>query len=298
MQVEKLEEATPDEIRGIQRKSYKILCYFQDFCNKHNLQFYLAGGTLIGAIRHQGFIPWDDDVDIFMLRQDYERLPFLWNKYADTERYSYCRTNEKENYHDTGASIRDNNTTFINYHSVNDDIHHGLQIDLLPIDTRPDGWIASKIQIFWAMLYSLFNAQRLPDRQGKILRGLSFVLLNLCRSKSLRYKIWSYAKQKMTQYEYDESAYCVELSSGLRSMLRVLPKEWFSHTTMVPFEDRMMPIMQGYDPYLRAVWGDYMQLPPVKDRVAKHNTVFIDLDNSYQKYKGIYYLTNNSLDQR
>ena len=77
-------------------------------------------------------------------------------------------------------------------------------------------------------------------------------------------------------------------------MLRVLPKEWFSHTTMVPFEDRMMPVMQGYDPYLRAVWGDYMQLPPVKDRVAKHNTVFIDLDNSYQKYKGIYYLTNNS----
>ena len=263
MQVEKLEEATPDEIKGIQQKSYRILCYFQDFCNSHNLRFYLAGGTLIGAIRHHGFIPWDDDVDIFMPRQDYERLPFLWNKYADTERYSYCRTNEKENYHDTGASIRDNNTTFINYHSVNDDIHHGLQIDLLPIDTR-----------------------------------LSFVLLNLCRSKSLRYKIWSYAKQKMTQYEHDESAYCVELSSGLRSMLRVLPKKWFSHTTMVSFEDRMMPVMQGYDPYLRAVWGDYMQLPPVKDRVAKHNTVFIDLDNSYKKYKGIYYLTNNSMDQR
>ena len=77
MQVEKLEEATSDEIKGIQQKSYRILCYFQDFCNRHNLRFYLAGGTLIGAIRHQGFIPWDDDVDIFMPRQDYERLPFV-----------------------------------------------------------------------------------------------------------------------------------------------------------------------------------------------------------------------------
>lgn len=290
MQCEESKSAQNNDIRRIQEKAFEILCYFASFCEKHDINFYLAGGTLIGAVRHQGFIPWDDDIDIFMPRADYEKLPSLWNRYADTERYSYCRTNEIENYHNTGASIRDNNTTFINRHSVDDDINHGLQIDLLPIDRRPDGFFSSKVQIFWAMLYSLFNAQRLPDRQGKFFRVLSYILLNTIRSKKLRYRIWSCAQKRMTKYEQDESSGVVELLSGLKSMLRILPKEWFAKSVLLSFEGRKFPVMQGYDAYLRAVWGDYMSLPPVEDRVAKHNTVFIDMDTSYKKYKGIYYM--------
>ncbi len=290
MQIDRLANASDDEIKALQNKSYEILCYFDSFCRKHNMKYSLAGGTLIGAIRHHGFIPWDDDVDVFMMRDDYEKLPELWNKYADTEKYSYCRTNEKENYHNTGSSIRDNNTTFINYHSVNDDINHGLQIDILPIDYRPNNFFHRIGQIFWAMLYSLFNAQRLPDRQGKILRFSSYILLNMISSSRMRFKIWNYAQSKMSSYNKKNCDEVVELTSGLKSMLRTLPKEWFSSTVEKKFEKQMLPVINGYDSYLRKVWGDYMQLPPEKDRVAKHNTVFIDLDNSYKKYRGIYYL--------
>ena len=100
--------------KEIQEKELNMLLYFKEFCNKHNLRFYLCGGGLIGAIRHNGFIPWDDDLDLFMPRPDYEKLAKLWPKYADTERFTYCRTDRDHIYHDAGASIRDNNTTFIN----------------------------------------------------------------------------------------------------------------------------------------------------------------------------------------
>ena len=82
------------KLRDLQLKCLEILLYFKDFCEKHNLRFFLCGGACIGAIRHKGFIPWDDDIDVFMPREDYEKLGDLWNKYADTERYEYCRTNK------------------------------------------------------------------------------------------------------------------------------------------------------------------------------------------------------------
>lgn len=292
MKIEDIHTATPEEIKALQNKSFEILCYFKDFCQKHGLRFFLAGGTLIGAVRHQGFIPWDDDVDVFMLRKDYELLPELWNKFADTSKYAYCRTNLKENYHNTGASIRDNNTTFINKHSVNDDINHGLQIDILPIDVKPNGKLDRVNQIFWAMLYSLFNAQRLPDRQGGIIRGLSWILLNAVRPKKVRYIIWKYAQHKMVSYDEEDSNNYVELTSGIKSMFRPLSKSWFKEVDWKSFNGEEMPLMQGFDEYLTVVWGNYMELPPIEKRVAKHNTVCIDLDNGYKNYKGKLYLTN------
>ena len=83
--------------KEIQEKELNMLLYFKEFCDKHNLRFYLCGGGLIGAIRHNGFIPWDDDLDLFMPRPDYEKLAELWPKYADTERFTYCRT-DRESY--------------------------------------------------------------------------------------------------------------------------------------------------------------------------------------------------------
>ncbi|MCI7126847.1 MAG: LicD family protein, partial [Clostridium sp.] len=78
--------------KKIQDKELEMLLYFQKICDEHHLTFYLCGGGLIGAIRHRGFIPWDDDLDVFMPRPDYEKLSAIWNEYADTQKYSYCRT--------------------------------------------------------------------------------------------------------------------------------------------------------------------------------------------------------------
>ena len=176
--------------KEIQEKELNMLLYFKEFCNKHNLRFYLCGGGLIGAIRHNGFIPWDDDLDLFMPRPDYEKLAKLWPKYADTERFTYCRTDRDHIYHDAGASIRDNNTTFINRHSMHEDVCHGLALEIMPIDGCAPGKISRVLQLMWAMTFALFNAQRLPDNKGPTYRALAGYIYKIFSSQSIRYHIW------------------------------------------------------------------------------------------------------------
>ena len=89
-----MEEKKEVTIQEIQSKLLEILLYFQKFCQENGLGFVLAGGTCLGAVRHKGFIPWDDDVDVFMLRDDYEKLCRIWDEKADTEHYSCVRSND------------------------------------------------------------------------------------------------------------------------------------------------------------------------------------------------------------
>ena len=132
-----MEEKKEVTIQEIQSKLLEILLYFQKFCQENGLGFVLAGGTCLGAVRHKGFIPWDDDVDVFMLRDDYEKLCRIWDEKADTEHYSCVRSNDQFNIRHSATEIKDNNTTFINRHSVDLDIHQGLMIDVIPLDAVP-----------------------------------------------------------------------------------------------------------------------------------------------------------------
>ena len=138
MKPEKTVNLSKDELRNLQLKNLEMLLYFKNFCDENNLTFYFCGGCCIGAVRHGGFIPWDDDVDVFMKREDYEKLGELWNKKADTEKYSYCRPSEAKNYRNLFATINDNNTTFIKTHQASLDINHGLVLDILPLDGFPN----------------------------------------------------------------------------------------------------------------------------------------------------------------
>lgn len=284
-----IRDGSQEDIRNLQKKSLEILVYFKEFCDKHDLTFYLCGGTCLGAIRHKGFIPWDDDIDVFMLRDDYEKLEALWNKYADTESYSYCRTSLEKNYHHIGASIRDNNTTFINKHSVDEDINHGVAIDVLPLDGYPISSLSRFNQVINAMAFSLFNAQRLPDNQGGLIRSMSKVILAMIPSPTIRYKIWTRAERQMVKYPIKDGKYISQLLSGVKFMKLKYPKEIFARPVYKEFEGHQMPVATDYDKYLKMGFGDYMKYPPKEDQTPKHNTVYINLEEPYKKYRGIYY---------
>lgn len=276
-------------IKDIQEKLLEILIYFKDFCSKHNLNFVLAGGTCLGAVRNKGFIPWDDDLDVFMLREDYEKLGLLWEKYADTDRYSCVRSDDKINIHHAATEIKDNNTTFINYHTQDLDINHGLMIDVIPLDDVAKSKVLSCLQIPYAMMFSCFNFQRLPEHKGKLIYLITKIALSSIRSFDTRYKIWKYCENKMIKLGKNKSGFVASFIEGPTIMKQRFPKDWFYNPEHLDFEGQTMPVPREYDKWLRVSYGDYMTPPPEKERVLRHNIKFYDMNNSYKKYKGIYY---------
>ena len=272
----------------LQEKCLEMAEYFVQFCKENDLLCYLCGGGAIGTLRHKGFIPWDDDLDFFMPREDYEKLAQLWPQKADS-RYQLSKSNE--NYIDRNLfiTIRDTQTTCIKPYQQDLDIPHGLALDVLPLDYYPANGLSRKKQVIAALVYSLFCAQTIPEKHGGIMKWGSQVLLALIPSKKLRYKIWKKAEAEMTKYTKEESDGITELCSGPYYMKKKYPISSFEDALWLPFEETELPIPIGYDDYLRTAFGDYMTPPPVEKQVAHHDAVLVDLEKSYTHYKGEYY---------
>lgn len=274
--------------RELQEKSLEIFKYFQKICEENGLRYWCGGGTCIGALRHGGFIPWDDDIDVFMPRPDYEKLYAIWDRVADTERYALCRTTKEKNIHQTDMQLVDKRTTFINRNSMNEDIMHGVSIDVMPFEGCPDGKIARMMQIYHAVLYSIFNVQRLPDHQGKLLRFLTKLVLGSVKSPERRYKIWKKHEKKLSAYDYDAANYVKEAIVSFRALFWPWPKAYFD-TEEASFEDMKVRVPKNADAYMTRIFGDYMRLPPEEGRVAKHDIVYMNMNEPYIKFKGVYY---------
>ena len=272
----------------LQEKCLEMAEYFVQFCKENDLLCYLCGGGAIGTLRHKGFIPWDDDLDFFMPRKDYEKLAQLWPQKADSR---YQLSTRNENYIDRNLfiTIRDTQTTCIKPYQQDLDIPHGLALDVLPLDYYPANELSRKKQVIAALVYSLFCAQTIPEKHGGIMKWGSQALLTLIPSKKLRYKIWKKAEAEMTKYTKEESDGITELCSGPYYMKKKYPISSFEDALWLPFEETKLPIPIGYDAYLKTAFGDYMTPPPVEKQVAHHDAVLVDLEKSYTHYKGEYY---------
>lgn len=279
-----VKEFSPEELRKWQMKLLEILVYFRDFCDSHNLRFYLAGGTSIGAVRHHGFIPWDDDIDVQMPRDDYEKLLKIWDKEADTSRFVCEYPTKKKCTGFPMAVIRSVNTTCIYEHSVDLDICQGLKIDVEFLDGVPNNALSRKINMLAASMLALFRAQRVPNQKPPVIRLLSRILLGIFPTRSLRWHIAHLCEKRISHWKFGESTNVRYLQWG------VMPSRCYNKTKYVDFEGYKMPIPEGYHEILTADYGDYMQFPPEDKRVPlTHNLVFYDLDHSYLNYKGKYY---------
>ena len=285
----KLAVVPPEDLDKLRRKGLEILLYFKDICEKNNLKFYFCGGCCIGAIRHKGFIPWDDDVDIFMPREDYEKLAEIWEEQADTEKYSYVRTTKDHFTRLQFAMISDNETTFIKTRQWDLDTNHGVRIDILPLDGCPNGRFARKMQIMWGLIYSMFIVREAHSSKGKLFEIIGKILLALAITDKNRYRVAKFAEKRMSRYKISDCEKITELCAWYQYMVNEYPKSAFEEQLYVDFEGYQLPIPVGYDDYLKMAFGDYMKLPPVESQVAKHDLVYYNLNEGYEKFKGKYY---------
>ncbi len=275
------------KLRQLQLKSLDIFIYFKEFCEKHNLMFYFCGGCCIGAIRHKGFIPWDDDIDVFMPRQDYEKLYGFWQEEADKEKYSLLRNTEEKFVGSIFTTIVDNNTTLVKPDTKDLDIPQGVSIDIFPLDGAPSGKFSRKIQLFWSLIHDLYSAQIVPRNHGRLVRFIGKALLGVVPNKKTRYKISKFAENKMSKHKIEDCEYITELCAGPKYMRNEYPKIIFSSSVYEEFEGLKMPIPIGYDRYLKIAFGDYMTMPPEEKQISHHDIVFMDLDKSYKEYRKV-----------
>ena len=281
------------ELRNLQLKNLEIFKVLKKFCEDNKLTIYFCGGCCIGTIRNQGFIPWDDDIDVFMPRDDYEKLKKMWKVKGDVKNYELVIPSKDNFTRNLFITFNDNNTTFIKTHQADLSMNLGIPIDILPLDGCPKSRVKRMIQKFWALLYSIYCAQMAPKNHGKIVTLVGKIMLLIIPIKSLRWKIVKLAEKRMTRYKISDCDYITELCSGPKAMQREYKKEWFEYAIYKEFEGELMPIPVGYDSYLKMAFGNYMKLPPKEKRVPEHDVIYCDLENSYKKYKGVYYLKGN-----
>ena len=261
-----------------------ILKAFMQICDKHGLRYYCCAGTAIGAVRHHGIIPWDDDIDVIMPRPDYDRLLEI-AKREDFGKYEIISPYSDPTYPLYFSKLSDRTTTLIEERERPCVI--GLFVDIFPLDATDDDIDeAKRLKDKYTKIINRLNAVSTHNTFGEYMHLLTdpkewgrFAIKTLaffCRT-TIRRRLIAQMDEISHRYDYDQ-ARNVQVYTGSYGYKEVFPKEWLGDGKMFPFEDTEVPLPQEYDKYLRHFFGDYMQLPPVEQRVEKHHRAYVNLD--------------------
>ncbi len=273
----KINRSQPLGMKDVQKIAFKILVDFADFCEKENLQYFLAYGTLIGALRHKGFIPWDDDIDVIMPRADYEKFLRICksngNKFGKYKIFN-PRTLRKYPYGITRICDTD---YIIEKEIKGENCGMGIFIDLYPFDglgndKEEAAGIMSKSR-HWSFRISEilnFDSSSLANMKlGKRVR--TFLKFGFKRLVSHRDYLRKLEHQgKLHDYEVSKFVGCANWCFAPDGTQAYFDKEMFKSAVKVPFEGKMFNAPVGYDAFLTQIYGDYMTPPPPEQRVYHH----------------------------
>lgn len=277
-------------LRSVQLVQLEILKEFDRVCKKNNIPYILSSGTLLGAVRHKGFIPWDDDLDVDMTRENYEK--FLKCIGDFDENYSVQNWHTDRQFALPFTKIRKNNTVFREMNSVGLK-NNGIYIDVFPWD-KTDGSRSEKYRFrrqILSYLILLHNepAYVIPDQTAKLRLLLSVVSVPFRGEKGRARLIERYEK-RATKYEHLDSDYkYFENTAATRIGDWQLEPSVFAETAPLAFEDGEFPCPVEYDKYLSMSYGDYMTPPPEGQRENRHSIVEISFDTTAKKDKAALY---------
>lgn len=257
-----------------------LTCLLEEFdrvCTALHIPYVLFAGTMLGAVRHQGFIPWDDDVDVVMLREDYDRFLREADTVLEQDRF-FLQKEFSEHWPMFFSKLRLNGTTCLEtFHPKDPAVHQGVYMDIFPCDTASRTAIGRRLQF----LASKAVIARSLYRRGYVTDSLpKKVFMQVCRALPTAW-LW-----RMTTRNRGESPYVHTFYAAASAYEKnVFPRAWLTQRTSTMFEGREFPVPTEYDRVLTCLYGTYMQLPPLEQRRIKRHAVLVDLHNGYETYR-------------
>lgn len=269
-------ELTPEDLRKLQLLELKILVEIKRVCDKHNIEFILAYGTLLGAVRHKGFIPWDDDIDIAMTRDNFDKFCKIAPSELSSELFFQTSCTDIQCFEYCLARVRLNNTKFIARYEPQNLKHNGIHVDIFPLDNIPDSYCRSYFYyvIFNILIrvYILRNGYH-PRPKSILARLVMYLGVVLClpiSTKKLKLILENYHKK----YEKINGSYVIQLRSIWGFKRERHFRSSISRMVYMPFEGILMPVPEDYHIFLSEQYGDYMSPPP--ENLRKQHDVEID----------------------
>lgn len=261
-----MKELTLQELKEIE---FDILKMFDAFCKENDIKYYLSHGTLLGAIRYGKFIPWDDDVDLLIPREDYNKMITL---FKDNGRYQLFAFEKNQNYYYPMAKLCDM-TTLKEESGYNNGVKLGIDIDLFPLDEWNSNLRKAKKEArYIGRQMKLLTLSKLykPDSKSLIKRLIKGIVMFFCKGLGSKHYIKKILKASRKSSKSNSNylgckVWCVYGERG------IIPAEVFADTTYVEFEGEMFPAPAGYDTYLTCLYGDYMPEPPAEKRKTHHS---------------------------
>lgn len=265
-----MKELTESEIKQVE---LDVLKYIKSMCEKNNLTYYIAYGTLIGAIRHKGFIPWDDDIDIIMTRKDYFKLMKAMEQ-DKSSHYEFLSIHNVNDYVFPLAKVVDTRTKLVQTGSIGTHEKLGAYVDIFILDNIPDD--KNERIAFYSKIKSNFKKWTLANRKpclrkSKFIRDIVLAIASLpFKIKGARYYAEIMDKQADLYNSKSTKEQSVLLFTFSLSECEMETKEW-NDKIEVPFEDDTFMTLRNYDKNLKNIYGDYMQFPPEDQRITQHS---------------------------
>ena len=272
-------ELTAENLRKLQLLELKVLVEIKRICDKHDIKFILIAGSLLGAVRHKGFIPWDDDVDIGMTRENYDKFCMIAPLELSKEYFLQTPSTDSNCHykHNCFARVRLEGTKMITRKQPEKDRkHNGFCVDIFSQDNIPDSyWFGCLYWCFFRFLNRVLSVRR-GFYRGKeiipIIKSYLFVIIGLpIPTKKIIYILENYHKK----YENKNGKYIAQLSGvwGFKKERHL--RSTVTKTIQIPFEGILMPVPEDYHLFLTEQYGDYMTPPPPEERELRHT---IDID--------------------
>lgn len=269
-----------DVLRTLQLTQLEILKVFDGFCSIHNLRYSLYAGSLLGAVRHKGFIPWDDDLDVCMERAEYDRFIGLWMK-APVAGYVLQNKENSKYFDQSFTKLRKDHTTFLQDAGEIGNHHTGIFLDIFPMDRIPNGTWNRAVFKARCMVYQLLTREFVPPKSNNIVRFGSGVIL-ACVPKAVRPKLRSRLLGQITKRNADPALEHVFIET-MNSLRKTYPPELGQNYVRLPFEDGTFLCFECGHDYLCGKFGDYMSLPPEEERTWKHHPIILDFEHHYEE---------------